>query len=123
MQAIESIKAQYPDIWAIYIYGSFGTEYERVDSDLDLAVLHEHPIDSLALWELSQKIASKINRDVSVVDLRQASTVFQNEIIRQERRLYCSKPKECDELESTYLAMYLRLNEERKEILEDFSKG
>lgn len=117
--AIDVIKEQYPDVWAIYLFGSFGTIYERSDSDLDLAVLCKQPLDALPLWELAQKIALRINRDVQVVDLRQASTVFQNEIIRNERRIYCCHPKACDALESLYLAMYLRLNEERKEILDD----
>lgn len=122
-KAITVIKELYPEVWAIYLFGSFDTEYERPDSDMDLALLLDGPVAPLLLWELSQKIAIKINKDVQVVDLRQASTVFQNEIIRNERRVYCSKPKECDSLESVYLAMYLRLNEERKEILDDLEEG
>jgi len=122
-KAVEIIKDKYPDIWAIYLFGSFDTPYERVDSDLDLAILLDRTVDALALWELSQNIATLLNIDVQLIDLRQASTVFQNEIIRDERRIYCSHPKECNELESIYLAMYLRLNEERKEILDDLKKA
>ena len=122
-KAIELIKEKYPDVWAIYLFGSFNTPYQRPDSDLDLALLLEHPAEILSLWELSQEIAISINTDVQLVDLRQASTVFQNEIIRNERRIYCSHQKECDVLESIYLAMYLRLNEERKEVLDDLKKG
>ena len=122
-KAIELIKEKYPDVWAIYFFGSFNTPYQRPDSDLDLALLLEHHAEILSLWELSQEIAISINTDVQLVDLRQASTVFQNEIIRNERRIYCSHQKECDVLESIYLAMYLRLNEERKEVLDDLKKG
>lgn len=122
-KTIEVIKEKYPDVWGIYLFGSFGTPYERVDSDLDVAILLKQPINSLALWELAQNIAIQINKDVQIIDIRQASTVFQNEIIRDERRIYCSHPKECDALESLYLAMYLRLNEERQEILDDFKEA
>lgn len=121
--AVDVIKEHYPGVWAIYLFGSFGTEFERSDSDIDLAILHESSIAPLALWEISQEIARKINKDVHLIDLRQASTVFQHEIIQHEKRIYCSKPKECDALESVYLAMYLRLNESRKEILDDLKKG
>lgn len=120
--AIKMIKERYIGIWAIYLFGSFGTKYERTDSDLDLAIFCDSLVDTVELWNLSQEIAKKIHRDVQLVDLRQASTVFQNEIIRNEKRIFCSKPKECDRLESIYLAMYLRLNEERKEILDDFKE-
>lgn len=122
-KAIEDIKEKYPDVWAIYLFGSYDTPYERADSDLDLAILLKDKADSLTLWELSQTIASHLNIDVQLIDLRQASTVFQNEIIRNERRIFCRIPKECDEQESLYLAMYLRLNEERKEILDDFKEA
>lgn len=117
--AIEEITKQYQDVWAIYLFGSFDTEYQRPDSDLDLAIIADGLADAFALWELAQRIAMKIHRNVDIADLRQASTVFQNEVIRQERRIFCNKPKECDALESRYLAMYLRLNEERKEIIQD----
>ena len=33
------ILAAHPDTQAIYLYGTWGTEYQRPDSDVDIAVL------------------------------------------------------------------------------------
>lgn len=121
-KAIDTIRAQFPTVWAIYLYGSFDTEYERPGSDLDLAVLLDHKEKPLPLWNLAQDIAVAIDRDVDLVDLREVSTVLQNQIITSERRIFCSEPKECDRLETAYLSMYLRFNEERKDWLDDFRR-
>jgi predicted nucleotidyltransferase len=118
--ALEEIQRRYPKVWAVYLFGSSATEFETQNSDLDLAILIEDKADIVSLWDLSQTIAIKINRDVDLVDLRQASTVFQKEILIRDKRILCRNPKECTLLESQYLSMYLHLNEERKELLKDF---
>lgn len=43
--SLEMINEQFPNIWAVYLFGSFGTEYERADSDLDLAILLKETAD------------------------------------------------------------------------------
>lgn len=117
---IQAVKEEIPNLWAIYLFGSHGTAWERPDSDIDIAILTENEFDSVRLWEKSGKVAAKLGKDVHLIDLRAAPTVLQNEIIRDERRIFCSNSRDCDLLENAYLSMYLHLNEERKEILEDF---
>ena len=39
---VDAILAAYPDTLAIYRFGSWGTPYQRADSDLDVAVLLPH---------------------------------------------------------------------------------
>ena len=34
--AVKQIQERYPEVLAIYVFGSFGTEYETNESDLDL---------------------------------------------------------------------------------------
>lgn len=108
------ILQSYPDVLSIYLFGSFGTAFETKESDVDIALLLPEKADSVALWEVSQKIAVEINRDVDLVDLRAASTVFQNQILSTGVRIYCKDEKQCDLFEHTCLSMYLRFNEERK---------
>jgi predicted nucleotidyltransferase len=47
---------------AVYQFGSFGTPYERTDSDIDLAVLAEKPLESLQLWNLAQELSAILHR-------------------------------------------------------------
>jgi predicted nucleotidyltransferase len=117
-QAINSIVEHTPDIAGIYIFGSMGTAFENQNSDLDLAILPISPITSVQLWTLSQQIAASINKDVDLINLLEASTVFRFQVISTGRRVYCHDQKICDEFEMTTYSMYLRFNEERKEILD-----
>ncbi len=70
--AIQILKTKLSGLVAVVAFGSFGTEYERNDSDLDLAVLLKKqcdPVDPVKLWDLAQEIANTIGRDVEVINL------------------------------------------------------
>lgn len=45
-------------------FGSFGMEYERPDSDLDLAVYAGRPLPAVRLRRLAQELATEAGRDV-----------------------------------------------------------
>jgi uncharacterized protein len=111
------------DVIVILLFGSYGTDFEKSDSDLDLALLADSKIDALVLWELAQEIAIKLNRDVDLIDLRQASTVFRFQILNSCEVIYCSDPKAFASFENTSISMYLHFQETRKEILSDYGAG
>jgi predicted nucleotidyltransferase len=121
-KAQEKLLSTFPNLLAIYVFGSFGTQYEIDTSDLDLALISPTPLDPVQLWYLAQEIARKIDRDVDLVDLREASTVFRFQVITNGSRIYCRNKIDCDFLETSYISMYLRLNEERKEMINDIWK-
>lgn len=118
------ILERYPNMLAIYVFGSVGTPYFTKDSDIDIAIqpLTHHKIDSYELWKFAQEIAIAINRDVDLIDLNAASTVFRYEIITTGRRIYCSDENHCNDIEVLYISMYLNFAEERKDLLEAFKK-
>ena len=108
-----------PDCRAIYRFGTWGTAEERLDSDLDLAFLPCTAMDNVRRWELAQHIACLVGRDVDLVDLLTASTVFRIQVLANGERLYCSDCAEVEEFEDLVFSEYARLNEERREILKD----
>jgi predicted nucleotidyltransferase len=107
------IVAAMPDVLAIYVFGSFGNKYERNDSDLDLAILPKNVTDSVVLWNLAQEIAIDINKDVDLIDLLEASTIFRYQIISTGFRFYCNDITQSDFIENCYTSMYLRFKEAR----------
>lgn len=117
--SIEKIIYSIEEVIAIYAFGSFGSEYQTASSDLDLALIAREKQNPVFLWELAQSIASDFNMNVEIIDMLQASTVFKYQIITEGRRVWCSDETKCDALENTYASMYLRLNEERKDIIQD----
>jgi predicted nucleotidyltransferase len=111
-----------PKVVAIYSFGSSGTPYERKDSDVDLAVLPQDPVDSAYLWEVAQEVAKEVGKNVDLVDLLQASTVMRSQVLVAAKRLYCRDRLACESFEDYVYASYARLNEERRDILADIKQ-
>ncbi|MGF6947554.1 hypothetical protein QF028_000047 [Neobacillus sp. B4I6] len=66
---------------------------------------------------IAQEIATKLNRDVDLIDLSEASTVFQAQVIYTGRVIYCIDNNKKAKFELKTLKMYAKLNEERSPIL------
>ena len=116
---VETILSAIPQCRAIYLFGSWGSSAQRADSDIDLAVLPASPLASVPRWELAQLLASRLHRDVDLVDLLAASTVLRMQVVSHGERLYVSDENEIEQFEDTVFSSYARLNEERREILND----
>lgn len=108
-----------PGCLAIYRFGSWGTENQRKDSDIDIAILPQEAMNQVHRWELAQKLASLAGRDVDLVDLLRASTVLRMQIIAHGELWYSTGLSEVVQFENTVFSSYARLNEERHDILAD----
>lgn len=121
-QVVTVICHALPDIKAIYLFGSADSKYERLDSDIDLAILPDKKLDSVVRWELSGELARLLKRDVDLIDLSQTSTVLQFQIINAGKCIYCRDKKGCEAFASAVYAMYIRFNDERREVLDEIKK-
>ena len=125
---IDTVLKHYPDAQSIYLFGSYGTERQWPNSDADIALLL--PADeakragSLSMSGLRASLERLLGKDVDLINLRQAPTVFQKEIILAERRVFCADQYAADEFEMLVLSLYQKLNEERAEVMaEGLSSG
>ncbi len=118
---IDTVLKHYPEVQAIYLFGSYGAENEWPDSDVDIAVLlppvKAKAIGSLALNPLWLELEQALGKSVDLINARQVSTVFQKEITMADRRIYCGDLYAADEFEMLVLSFYQKLNEERAEVL------
>ncbi|MFI5343508.1 MAG: nucleotidyltransferase domain-containing protein [Chlamydiales bacterium] len=124
--AVQILQQKIPRLVAVIAFGSFGTKYEREDSDLDLAILTEEvqsSIDIVRLWDIAQDIARTIDLDVDLINLRSASTVFCYQILTTGSVIFCSNQLILAHFDTLIISMYLRLQEDRKDILDDYEKG
>jgi len=120
-EQIEGIKSVLiPELspYFIILFGSTVVDRERKSSDIDLAFLGLESKSAYELFMIGQKIASLLDQEVDLIDLNQASTVMQMQIIHHGKILYCSDEKKRIEFEMKVYKMYARLNEERKVILD-----
>ena len=116
---VTAIIQQLPLTQAIYLFGSFGTTYQRPDSDIDIALLLPHdsqaPCDQFIA--LQHHLALIAQRDVDLIDLRSANTILQFEIIEHGRRIAAPARSESDLFEVLVCAFYQKIHQERAEII------
>lgn len=118
---VKVVTHHYPDVQAIYLFGSSGTEYERADSDVDIALLLPHAsakaAGNLALSECRSALVAVLNRPVDLINLRLVNTVFQQQVV-QGRRIFNVQPT-AETFEMLTLSFYQKLEEERASIVAD----
>jgi uncharacterized protein len=102
----------------IYIFGSTVKGTANKNSDIDIAYLSNQKMDEYETFMLAQELASKINIDVDLIDLRKASTVFQSQVVSTGKVIYCLNDEVRMNFEMMTLKMYAKLNEERQSIID-----
>ncbi|PIX16435.1 MAG: nucleotidyltransferase domain-containing protein [Elusimicrobia bacterium CG_4_10_14_3_um_filter_49_12_50_7] len=124
---IKTVLKYYPDVQAVYLFGSHGSADERPDSDIDIAVLFSPPsagrIGALSMSDLKFELEEALGRKADVVNLRLMNTIFQKEIIEADERIYCADEYRADEFEMLTISKYQRLNEERRGIIDSVLAG
>jgi hypothetical protein len=73
-------------------------------------------------WNIAAEMAKIANRDVDVIDLRNATTVLQFQVINEGKRLWVGNAVLADQFETFVCSSYQRLNEERKDQIADIKK-
>lgn len=111
----------YPRVQAVYLFGSTVNGEQREGSDIDIAVLlppeQARHVGSMLMGALQERLESALGRSADLINLREVSTVFQNEIIASGQRIHCVDPDAADEFEMLVLSLYQKLNAERAGIL------
>ena len=125
-EIVRIVLEHYPASQAIYLFGTHGTVDEWPDSDVDIAVLlppeEARRRPQFMLTPCHYALADALGKPVDLLNAREVSTVFQKEIVKSGRRLYCADDDAVAEFEMLTLSHYQKLNEERKAILEAFQE-
>jgi len=120
---ISAVLKHYPDVQAVYLFGSYVANDAWPDSDVDIALLLPHETSQacgcLLMSELCIELESSLGREVDLINLRRVSTVLQKEVIMSDGRICQADEYAADEFEMLTLSYYQKLNEERREILEE----
>lgn len=92
------------NIIAAWFIGSYGTADQTEDSDIDIALLFDKPIDILAEMEISCKISEIVEFDnIDTINLLCAPITLQFKVIDEGRSIYEKDYyKVCDFMEETF---------------------
>lgn len=75
-------------------------------------------IDRVSRFEVQERLAARLHRDIDLVDLTTASTVLRMQVVSLGRAIRVSDSRRQGQFEDLVFSQYARLNEERREILE-----
>jgi uncharacterized protein len=117
--AVDLLRARVPGLVLVVLYGSQARGEARADSDVDLALLADAPIDRWEMLELQAAMASRIGAEVDLVDLMAADDVLRVQVVAHGRTLFERSAAERARFEMHAMSRYAHLNEERRGILED----
>jgi predicted nucleotidyltransferase len=120
-EIFEKIKEFFKNEEAIYIFGSYAKDNFNENSDIDIAVVFKNRKTPLEIFKLQEELSLTLKKDVDLIDLENTNTVFAYEIINNSVKLKTSKKAE--NLENRIWWNYLTLQDDRKEIIEDFING
>jgi uncharacterized protein len=84
---IRKVMEKHPDIRLSILFGSCARNETRAESDLDLAVSADAPLDAASKIQLIEDLAEATGRPVDLVDLRSAGEPLTGEILRKGRRI------------------------------------
>ncbi len=120
--ARDALVSALPDLWAIYVYGSFAREDEWPSSDIDLAILLPPNATGPNTFELAGEISQRTGRDVDLVDLRRVGDLLRAEVLAAGHVLFVSRPAQVLAWEASAMSRYARHREEIRGLLEDFRR-
>lgn len=101
----------------VYLFGSAARNELREDSDIDIAYVSKTHLTPYENFMLAQEIADIFKKDVDLVDLKEASTVFKAQVVATGKNIYCSNENERMYFEMRTFKEYALLNEERESIM------
>jgi predicted nucleotidyltransferase len=103
----------------ILIFGSFVKGTTHQESDIDIGFYaKDKKIDKYEIFMLAQELAALLKREVDLVNIAEASTVFQAQIYTTGTVIYSDDDTLRMNEQMKALKMYAKLNEERKGILQ-----
>jgi predicted nucleotidyltransferase len=113
-----AVEETFPEALGVWIYGSFADGYARRDSDVDVAILPDRPLDAWERLERADEVTARLDRKVDLVDLRSVPPLLQFEVFSTGVRVAARDPRSCDFFETRSISAYQRLNVERREVLQ-----
>ena len=109
--------------YLIILFGSAVKGTFKETSDLDIAFLSDISHDDYDLFMIGQGLTDMIDKEVDLIDLSKASTVFQAQILSTGKEIFCNDPDKKRLFQVLTYKKYAKLNEEREPILLKAKRG
>jgi len=112
------------NVIAFFIFGSFGTQYQNQNSDIDFAILYDKDVTLKEELMLEVKISEIFKRDdIDVVNLNKAPINLQHRVIYTGDLLYCRDKIKLADFKEKVFKFYGDYGITLKFFYEDYLKG
>lgn len=110
---IPEIISQFPCIQVMYLFGSYASNSEKPDSDVDIAIFADQTATEMTDLELGALLEEKLQKPVDVVIMQKVSPIVQFEVLDNKIRIYEKDPEiraklECLAVRFFYDACYVQ---------------
>ncbi len=84
LEKLQAFFKEYPQIAAVYLFGSFGTEFQMPTSDIDLGVVFSQPVELKQELEIDVELSMFLNTDkVDFVNLARTPLRLQFKALKE----------------------------------------
>lgn len=101
-----------------YLFGSSVQNRLTKESDIDIAFLSDNEVTAYDSFLMAQELADRLGREVDLVNLAKASTVFKAQVVGTRKVIIDRDPNQRMIFEMRSFKEYAKLNEERQCILD-----
>lgn len=122
IQAINDLLIKHAEAYLVILFGSYGKDLARDESDIDIAYLGHSELDSYEVFMLAQRMAILLGRDVDLLNLDMASTVMKAQIVSSGKVIYCSDEVRRARFYMKIYKEYATLNEQRAVVLRQIER-
>ena len=109
IKRLTEVFGQFPEIRAVYVFGSAATGKQRPDSDLDLAVLARNDSFQTQKLDVLTTLTRQGFDNIDLVFLNTADTVTQYEAVRLNKLIYSTADFDRGAYYSKIVRLYLDL--------------
>ena len=75
-------------VYAIYVFGSYGTSYEREDSDIDIAIITDTNLSISKKYKLKEILTKAINKEIDLSILSKHDTNLMINVLSEGLLIY-----------------------------------
>ena len=96
----------------IYLFGSYAKNINREESDVDIAVLLETPLDTKDKFKYKMELVDLLDKEVDLIDLSDANIILKHQIVTTGKNLFCRTKLEKDEFKYGVISCYYQYRED-----------
>ncbi len=120
VEAVLRVLSRVEGLELAMLFGSLARGDARPSSDMDLALLADHPLSAQQRFDLVGELADQVQRPVDLIDLRTAGEPTLGQVARHGRRIFGTDRALCDFVyrqlvdQEDFMPLRTRMLEERR---------